>query len=408
MSNEHGGFPQTPGAFPSRSATPPTAADSTAPPAAPEPAIPVVTSAVSPAVIPSPAVAEEQSPPPRIAANPALRIGVSSALGGILLGFLIGLAVGSSRSKPEIVTTSPDSEGELAPVRSGTPAASSPGATAAAIDGSNELAVDLGKRDKRIALTGPWTDVRIGPRSGARTASTAKLEVNLTPGRVAYGIALIARADEEKLPVGIRVNGTDAGQWSVSNEWDMYAAVLESGLLRAGANTIEFVLPEPSKGEKAEIALVIDSLHLGPLQVSATADLGPANPRGALISGYYGREGEGDDAQSWSAGTKTRVGLLLKPLNSPYDLELAGAAFGPLAPLGVEAFVNGKSIGRAKLDKAQAYTFRAPPDAFVTGFNLIELVYDKTAKPSEFDKKSKDMRDLAIRFNRLTAKPATN
>jgi hypothetical protein len=268
------------------------------------------------------------------------------------------------------------------------------------------LAVDLGAPDKRVTLTGPWTDVLLGQRSAARTAGTASLSVALSPGAAAYGLAIIARADEDKLPLAVRVNGQESGNWTVSNSWDMYSAVLESGRLKPGANVIDFVLPERGKDSSA-VAVVIDTLHLGPLQAKASADLGVPNARGALITGYYGREGEGENAQSWSAGKKTRVGLLLKPLNAPYEVELLGAAFGPVAPLGVEAFVNGKSIGSVQMDKSQPYAFRAPADTFVTGFNLVELVYERTTKPSEVDKKSKDMRDLAIRIARVTAKPAS-
>jgi hypothetical protein len=330
-----------------------------------------------------------------------LRIGVAAGLGGTILGFIVGLAVGGSDSKSEQHPATPDNETERH-----TPngvATESP--SKSVTKGGSEVAVDLGTSDDRVTLGGPWTAVSSGPRSVSQASARAALGLHLSPSAGTYALAAIVRSDQDKLPVGIRVNGSDVGQWTVGPEWSMASSVLEHGVLKDGANSVEFVLPDPAKDKPA--ALMIDTLHLGPLQARASADLGLPNPRGALISGFYGREGEGEGALSWSAGQRTRVGLLLKPLKSPYEVELTAAAFGPLAPLGVEAFVNGKSIGSVKVEKAQPYSFRAPADAFVNGFNLVELVYERTAKPSDVDKKSKDMRDLAIRISRVTAKPAS-
>ena len=129
-------------------------------------------------------------------------------------------------------------------------------------------------------------------------------------------------------------------------------------------------------------------------------------PRGSLINGYYGKEGEGAQASTWSAGLKTRIGLLLAPLNAEYDIQLEGAAFGPLQPLDVEVIVNSKSVGIAKVDNGPRYVFHAPPGAFRPGLNIVELVYPKTLRPSDSVKGSDDRRDLAIRIFKVAAAPA--
>jgi hypothetical protein len=400
MSNQHGGFPQTPG-FPkpsTASATP--AATPQASVAAPEISAPAVATPEpeKPVEVDTP----QATPRTRAPIPPAYRIGVAAGLGGTILGFIIGLAVGGSSSKSEQRPATPDGETEQR-AASGAATGDSPSKGITKI--GSEVAVDLGTSDDLVTMTGPWTAVSWGQRTASRTSATAALGLHLSPGAGTYALAVIARGDQDKLPVGIRVNGSDVGQWTVGREWSMAASVLEPGVMKEGANSVEFVLAEPAKDKPA--AFMIDTLHLGPLQARASADLGLPNPRGALISGFYGREGEGESALSWSAGQRTHVGLLLKPLKSPYEVELTASAFGPLAPLGVEAFVNGKSIGSVKVEKAQPYKFRAPADTFVNGFNLVELVYEKTTKPSEVDKKSKDMRDLAIRLSRVTATPAS-
>jgi hypothetical protein len=331
-----------------------------------------------------------------------VRIGAASGLGGTMLGFIIGLVVGSAGSKNgPAATRDSETEGHVAVTSPAVDERPSEPANA----GGKELAVDFGKADDSVTLTGPWTKISLDQRNAVRTPATAAFQLHLSPSSGTYALATIARTDADKLPVGIRVNGKDADQWSVGSEWGMYSTVLDARTLKDGPNSVEFVLPELAKDKT--VSFVVDTLHVGPLQSRASADLGLPNPRGALIRGFYGREGEGQNAQSWSAGLRTQVGLLLKPLNSPYEVELIGAAFGPLAPLGVEAFVNGKSIGSVRVEQPQAYVFRAPPDTFVTGFNLVELAYEKTAKPSEVDKTSKDMRDVALRITRVTAKPVS-
>ena len=339
--------------------------------------------------------------------NSRVMIGVACGLGGAVLGFLVG----SSTSKSAANATAATSATSAAPAvvastpRSAPSASAAPTAATLPAEGPSQLAVDMGAPDRRLALTGPWSDVQLGSRSAARIAHTGTIDVALNPASDPYGLAIVARADEPELEVGVRANEQELGRWKLGTDWKMYSLVVQRGTLKAGVNSIQLVMPPP-KGDKA-VAMVIDTLHLGPLQMTAYADLAGPNPSGSLIDGYYGREGEGENAQSWSAGKHTRVGLMLKPLNAPYELELVGAAFGPLQPLVVHAEVNGRSAGSNKLDKDGKYVFSVPAGALVSGFNLIELKYDKIIKPSQVDANSKDQRELAIRIGRVAAKPVS-
>jgi hypothetical protein len=358
----------------------------------------------------------ESGPPPAGKGTPsgkarhAEKAAPSRVLVGVISGFVgvaAGYLVGSARARDGAVPTPPAMEStRLAPAPA--PKATTSGAKvrrrpAAEPDGAAHVAVDMGKPDSRIALAGPWSDVQLGSRTAGRLGFTASLTTTLTPTGDPYGLAIVARVDEGALDVGVRVNEQDVGRLRVSTGWDMHAMVLQPDALRAGANTLEFVLP-PGPNNKA-VAMLIDSLHLAPLQMRAHADLSGANPHGALIDGYYGREGEGEQAQSWSAGKQTRAGLMLKPLNADYEVELRAAAFGPLQPLGVEARVNGTSVGSVNIDKEESYSFRVPAGLLSVGYNTVTFAYAKTIKPSESDPTSRDQRELGIRISRVTVKP---
>lgn len=331
-------------------------------------------------------------------------VGVVSGLAGALVGYLAGSAGTASPGDAPAEAVASSERAAAAPSTVAS-TAKEPRRPAAEAGGATEIGVDMGSPDRRVTLAGPWSDVQLGARSAGRLGFTASLTTALAPTGDSYGLAVVARVDEGVLDVGVRVNQRDVGRWRVSTDWDMHALVLQPDALRAGANSFEFVLPS-GPGDKP-VAMVIDTLHLGPLQMRAHADLAAANPSGSLIDGYYGREGQGEQAQTWSAGKQTRVGLLMKPLNAEYEVELKGAAFGPLQPLGVEAKVNGTSIGKVKIDKDAPYGFRVPAGTLSAGFNVVTFVYEKTLKPSETDPKSKDQRELAIRIGRVTIKPRT-
>jgi len=310
-------------------------------------------------------------------------IGLTTGLGGAVLGFIVGVA--AKQQPADTLARSPS--------------------VPAAPPGLIEVAVDLGRADSRITLLGRWTTVQRGPRRAGGIVGTSSLSLALNPLEQAYGLAIVAAADDGQREVHVRLNAEDVGHWVVTTAWQMHALVLPPRTLKAGVNTIEFVVP-PAPGDN--LALAIDSLHVVPLEASAHADAALPRPTGALIDGYYAPEGGGERATSWSAGTRTVVGLLLKPSNAPYQVELTGAAFGPLQPLSVHAEVNGQSAGSAKVAASAKHTFDVPAGALAEGSNLIELVYEKTIKPSEVDSKSRDTRDIAIRIERVAVRPITS
>jgi hypothetical protein len=326
----------------------------------------------------------------------ATRIAMITGVTGVVVGFVVGYVVAArpASSAATVSTTSAMASSSAAPAPPGGPA---------------ELVLDLGADEAQPALHGPWKKTQISQRTVAQTTGPGtSIELSVWPSPNTYGLAAVAKAtgidQAQTLQVALRLNQGDVGVWKIGADWDMHALVVENTKLKPGKNVLELVLPPGASEQGPSIA--VDTLHVGPLYSRAEAGMAALDPRGSLVNGYYGKEGEGEQASTWSSGLRTRIGLLLAPLNSEYDLQLEGYAFGPLQPLDVEAVVNSKSVGIAKVDKGPRYVFHAPPGAFKPGLNIVELVYPKTLKPSDGVKGSNDQRDLAIRILRVAAAPA--
>lgn len=396
-----------PASKPSAPANEPAASSETVPANEPQAAIKAATVERA-RIVPAPVVAQPADakiPPDRVRPTANIRIAAIAAGGGIALGFLAGYLTGSSGGKDRGIEEASDFGVAAAPA--GSLAAT---AGAAIEQAPNEFVLDFGIGDAETALRGPWTKGQIEQRGIAMTTGpAAAVEIPLTPVGSAYALAVVGRAERlgnaESLDVAVRLNGKELTKWQIGGAWEMHSTLVKPAAFSSGTNRIEFVLPTSSAGNRPGLAL--DSLHVAPLRARAEAPVAGATARGNLISGFYSKEGQGAQAAAWSAGKRTRVGLLLAPLNVDYNIELQGYAFGPLQPLEVEAFVNSKSVGSARIDKGPKYSYRAPSGVFTQGLNLIEFVYPKTVKPSATNKASDDNRDLAIRLLSVSASPAT-
>jgi hypothetical protein len=341
---------------------------------------------------------------PTLGPTNARWFGILGTLGGMLVGYLVGRAGGGASdvraTDPAAISSAATTASSAAP-----PPSSNPSIPA----GPAELALSLTAPGAERAVRAGWTKGEVLGRAVIQAAGpSATLAVTLRPGPGSYGLGVIGVASglppDGALDVGVRVNDKDAGRWRMEATFQMQSLTLDARALSAGENTIEFSLPPSAGGSGPSLAL--ESIHVTPLVSRAEVTLAQLGAQGGLVSGFYGREGEGAEASTWSAGLRTQVGLLMGPLSTEYDLELDGLAFGPLQPLDVEAVVNGKKVGRARVDRGPSYVFHAPPGAFKTGLNLVEFVYPKTGKPSVAIKGSHDTRDLAIRILRVSATPA--
>jgi hypothetical protein len=103
---------------------------------------------------------------------------------------------------------------------------------------------------------------------------------------------------------------------------------------------------------------------------------------------------------------RSTVGLLLAPISGGYKLRIHAAAFDQLAPLTVQAVVNGKEVGSFEAGELQEYVLDVADDVLTNGANLVEFRYPRAARPTEVVKGSTDDRQLAMRLYAIALTPA--
>jgi hypothetical protein len=343
----------------------------------------------------SPAV--EQQVPAKIAQRSRVGLLLTGGAIGFLLGF--GVAWLSFRAPGQAARAAAIAPNPSVPRLSGVDARVLP-----------EVALDFGTNEADSTLRGTWARVQLHQYSAVQTPGPdAALEFGLIPENKWYALGVLMEAlaipADEAIEVEVRLNKRQVARWRIGPTWDMQAVVLPPGTLASGINTLEFLMP-PAKGD-ARPMLALDSLHLGPMLSKADVAVGAVGVRGRLIRGYHGKEGEGHQAVTWSAGLRTRVGLLLSPSNTGYELALDGDAFGPLQPLEVSAVVNSRSIGTARVEKGPRTVFQVPPGVLTPGLNIVEFAYPKAVRPADTIQGSQDQRDIAVRISAVSVRPVT-
>ena len=211
--------------------------------------------------------------------------------------------------------------------------------------------------------------------------------------------------------VGIIVNGKPAGTLRVTGTWARQTALLAPGLLNHDLNDVEFVYErtarpkdsDPTAQDPRDLAVMFDDITIAPLPTSRSIDLGTPPARLQMLDGWSVDERQGERTAVWNDGALSV--LAFRQLEVPSGrsvLRIAARAFGPALPLNVEVAMNGKALGSVQ-PRADWSTLEVevPESGVVRGVNLIELRYGRTVRPSVVNPASKDVRDLALRVDRV-------
>jgi hypothetical protein len=144
----------------------------------------------------------------------------------------------------------------------------------------------------------------------------------------------------------------------------------------------------------------LDTLAVVPVSEELEISLGDAS--GHLVAGF-----SKPDARSvWSEGKRSVVAGVLQPAAGAYTLDVRCAAYPPLAPVTVQARVNGQEIGSASVSqKASDVSWAVPAGVLRAGPNELAFEYSQTGQPSKLKPGSKDERELAIRFFSIDLSP---
>ncbi len=346
-----------------------------------------------------------------------------TGLGGLVVGLLAGIFIGKNlRADGDGLPGQPASS---PPAQASAVASSvTSTATVAAAPGGAGSHLDLGTLPVRSALERGWNALtRLDGRTVAlTTAATAALSAQAAAGERPSALAAVARSHHlekgQTLKAVVSVGDQDIASWSVGADWALFSAVVPDEALSADATAIAFKLTvegpdgQPVADSWSAVssglapAMAVDYLRLGPLPDAAGVDLNTPWGRAQLLTGFWPVErAGGDQMAAWSRGLRSSLGVVLDPGSAGYVLKLYGYAFEPLAPLGVELRINGKSTGTVEIGELNEYLYDIPADALVTGANTIELIYPRSARPADELPGASDARDLALRLYAVALVP---
>ena len=306
------------------------------------------------------------------------------------------LTAGCSKSEP------PSPQAASAPATSTTqPIAKKVPSAAPQLAGTYRL--DLGGAPPTGTSASGWSPKRDEGRHVLQLAQAkAQLRFELTRAASDYMLTGVARvAGTKQVSLQPTLNGRSLEAWSLSSQWQMFASPVPTEALAPSKSQLDFAVD--TDGEAiAPGAVALGALALVPIGDRVSVPMG-AETMGLLIDGFHPIEKGG---LRWSKGKTSSWGAVLEPGPGPYRLIVRGAPFGPLAPIVVEARVNGKRMGAATFEGGfKDVGWSIPAGALVSGLNRVELSYSKTGKPSDHGR-SKDTRELSVRVARLELAPS--
>jgi hypothetical protein len=227
----------------------------------------------------------------------------------------------------------------------------------------------------------------------------ARLHFDLAASPSEYALAAILQVKGgSSAKLQTRLDGHSLATWTLSGDWALYSAPVSKELLAMNAHDLTLLASELPAGA----AVNVDSVAL--LPVADQIEIGISKAAGHLVDGFSKLEGR----TVWSLGPRSRVGVVLAPQAATvYQLRVRGYALPVLAPLDVTASVNGTALGAAAFTpKMGETTWEVPAQALRAGVNEIEFSYPKTAQPAGYNPKSKDTRELAVRYSKIALTPA--
>lgn len=126
------------------------------------------------------------------------------------------------------------------------------------------------------------------------------------------------------------------------------------------------------------------------------------------VDGFSPPETFGTRRASWSDGSESTLTFKLRGDADRYLVAFLGEPYHAVAGLTVNLSVNAHSVARPTLAREwRAYQFVVPGDLVTGGRNVLSFQYSKTARPSDVNPRSTDMRELGIQLDQVQFQPIT-
>lgn len=233
------------------------------------------------------------------------------------------------------------------------------------------------------------------------------LQFDLSGDGRPYHLVLHLRAHERAHPqtLQVLVNGERQRVGRVSTKFETYSIDLPDGVLRDGSNQIEFSFSRTANAganDRRELAALFGRIALIPKRDDFSIDVAAEGSRAHLAGGFNGTERENGASFVWSEGPASEVvGTLARP-RSPYVLQMVAESLPLIANQRARVLVNDRHIGTVDIARTwDMHRLLVPVWALHNGANRIRLEYQSAVRPSAINRKLRDRRQLAVRFQRI-------
>jgi hypothetical protein len=252
------------------------------------------------------------------------------------------------------------------------------------------------------------------------TAKSSTLALFTSPADTPHLLRVVAHAYFGAIPqiVGVSINGSALGSFSLGTRWQSASLVVPSRVIRRGRNRITFSysrIASPRVHEKGSqdsrtLAVKYDEVDFYPMPRETRLEMGSPKSNYNTLQGWSSPEMENARKIRWSDGPLSRVIAFIHPEDAPYELEFSAAAYRELSPLNVDVIVNGVPLEQGLVlgSKWSKYAIELPEGSLRSGENHIEFQYERTRKPSDIDPESNDSRSLAVRYQTIEIAMVSN
>jgi hypothetical protein len=138
-------------------------------------------------------------------------------------------------------------------------------------------------------------------------------------------------------------------------------------------------------------------------------DLGTEDGPAHLTEGFSAPERIGSRRASWSEGETSSVAFSVRGDAPEYLLAFLAEPYHVLGDVSMGVSLNRRSVVDTIVTRGwRAYSLVVSGNLLAQGRNELLFHYTKTGRPSDFDPRSNDVRELSVRFDQIQVQPITS
>jgi hypothetical protein len=142
------------------------------------------------------------------------------------------------------------------------------------------------------------------------------------------------------------------------------------------------------------------------LNAGVVIDLGSEDAPSHVVDGFSLPERVGSRVATWSEGELSTLAFNLRGGAQEYEVAFLAEPYHMLKDVSVGVALNKRPVANAVLTNGwRAYGIVVKGEMVGAGRNEVSFHYSKTGRPSDFDQRSSDMRELGVRFDQVQIQP---